>query len=112
MQFHIKFLSLLISLSVGISPFVISVQRPQALQKRQDASTTKLIVAHHIVGNTFPHASQDWADDIALAHSSGIDGFALNLGPDDFQKARIADAYVHLILICLINEKNNWSTYL
>jgi glucan endo-1,3-alpha-glucosidase len=35
----------------------------------------------------------DWADDIALASQSGIDGFALNMGQDDWQPARVADAY-------------------
>jgi len=45
-----------------------------------------------MVGNTFPYKPQDWADDIALAHASGIDGFALNMGTDDWQPARVADA--------------------
>ncbi|KAF9556741.1 hypothetical protein CPC08DRAFT_736978 [Agrocybe pediades] len=55
--------------------------------------TRKYVVAHHMVGNTFPYIIQDWADDIALAHASGIDGFALNMGIDDWQPARVADAY-------------------
>ncbi len=38
-----------------------------------------------MVGNTFPYTVQDWADDITLAHSSGIDGFALNIGSDDWE---------------------------
>ncbi|KAJ3805324.1 glycoside hydrolase [Lentinula aff. lateritia] len=46
-----------------------------------------------MVGNTFPYTSQDWLNDIKLAHSSGIDGFALNMGSDDWQPARVADAY-------------------
>jgi glucan endo-1,3-alpha-glucosidase len=45
-----------------------------------------------MVGNTFPYKLKDWADDIALAHVSGIDGFALNIGKDDWQPARVADA--------------------
>jgi glucan endo-1,3-alpha-glucosidase len=52
----------------------------------------KYVVAHHMVGNTFPYTPQDWADDIALAHASGIDGFALNMGTDNWQPARVADA--------------------
>lgn len=57
-------------------------------------STTsqKYVVAHHMVGNTFPYTIDDWAADIALAHSSGIDAFALNVGRDDWQPARVADA--------------------
>ncbi|THV05334.1 hypothetical protein K435DRAFT_745710 [Dendrothele bispora CBS 962.96] len=53
----------------------------------------KYVVAHHMVGNTFPYTLQDWADDISLAHSSGIDGFALNMGSDEWQPDRVADAY-------------------
>lgn len=47
-----------------------------------------------MVGNTFPYVLQDWADDIALAHAAGIDGFALNVGRDEWQPARVNDAYV------------------
>ncbi|KAF9070679.1 glycoside hydrolase [Rhodocollybia butyracea] len=59
------------------------------------ASTTsnKYVVAHHMVGNTFPYTSQNWLNDIILAHASGIDGFALNMGSDSWQPARVADAY-------------------
>jgi glucan endo-1,3-alpha-glucosidase len=45
-----------------------------------------------MVGNTFPYAKQDWLDDIVLAQESGIDGFALNTGRDEWEPARIADA--------------------
>ncbi|KAF8231711.1 glycoside hydrolase [Tricholoma matsutake] len=53
----------------------------------------KYVVAHHMVGNTYPYTLQDWADDIALAHSSGIDGFALNMGKEQWEPARVADGY-------------------
>lgn len=52
----------------------------------------KYVVAHHMVGNTYPYTIDDWADDIALAHASGIDGFALNCGSDEWEPARVADA--------------------
>ncbi|KAK7469233.1 hypothetical protein VKT23_003722 [Stygiomarasmius scandens] len=54
---------------------------------------TKYVVAHHMVGNTFPYTLQDWTDDIFLAHASGIDGFALNIGRDEWQPDRVTDAY-------------------
>ncbi|KAH8825261.1 glycoside hydrolase family 71 protein [Flagelloscypha sp. PMI_526] len=68
------------------------------MQNRQDTSSTqparpKLVVAHHMVGNTFPYTSQDWEDDIALASANGIDGFALNYGPDEWQPAQLDNAY-------------------
>jgi glucan endo-1,3-alpha-glucosidase len=51
-----------------------------------------LVVAHFMVGNTFPYTLQDWTDDINLASASGLDGFALNLGSDDFQNTQTSNA--------------------
>ncbi|EPQ50592.1 glycoside hydrolase [Gloeophyllum trabeum ATCC 11539] len=59
--------------------------------KRQ--STTKYVVAHHIVGNTYPYTVDDWANDIELASSHGIDAFALNVGSLSWEFDRVADAY-------------------
>jgi hypothetical protein len=59
----------------------------------RDASS-KLVVAHMMVGNTFPYTQSSWEKDIALAQASGIDGFALNLGTDGWQADRVSDAYV------------------
>jgi hypothetical protein len=80
------------------------------LPARQEA-TGKLVVAHHMVcmtvlshlekcdltiqvGNTFPYTQQDWADDMALASANGIDGFALNYGPEEFNNDQLDNAYV------------------
>jgi glucan endo-1,3-alpha-glucosidase len=46
-----------------------------------------------MVGNSYPYTHDDWVGDIEAAQSYGLDGFALNLGSDDWQPARIADAY-------------------
>ncbi|KAH8824975.1 glycoside hydrolase [Flagelloscypha sp. PMI_526] len=62
------------------------------LPARQEA-TGKLVVAHHMVGNTFPYTQQDWADDMALASANGIDGFALNYGPEEFNNDQLDNAY-------------------
>ncbi|KAF4573215.1 hypothetical protein EYR36_007725 [Pleurotus pulmonarius] len=56
-------------------------------------SFPKLVVAHFMVGNTYPYTVDEWAADIALAHSKGIDGFVLNVGGGDWQPLRVADAY-------------------
>lgn len=70
-----------------------TIDAPQPSQPPIDSDgSTKYVVAHHMVGNTFPYTPQDWADDIALAHASGIDGFALNMGTDDWQPAQVAAA--------------------
>lgn len=52
----------------------------------------KYVFAHHMVGNTYPYTSQDWLDDINLAHANGIDAFALNIGSDSWQPDRVKDA--------------------
>ncbi|KAI0917175.1 hypothetical protein AcV5_007718 [Taiwanofungus camphoratus] len=69
------------------SPF-----RHRSIAKRDNGSA-KLVVAHMMVGNTYPYTVDNWASDIALAHASGIDGFALNVGSDSWQPDRVADAY-------------------
>ena len=56
------------------------------------STTPKYVVAHHMVGNTYPYTSNDWLEDIIQAHGAGIDGFALNMGTDVWQPARVADA--------------------
>ena len=63
-----------------------------AAPSKRGASGTKYVIAHHMVGNTYPYTVSDWSNDIALAYSKGIDAFALNVGSDSWQKARVADA--------------------
>ncbi|KAF9479532.1 glycoside hydrolase family 71 protein [Pholiota conissans] len=53
----------------------------------------KLVFAHFMVGNTFPYNVDNWKKDMQLASSKGIDAFALNMGRDDWQPSRVADAY-------------------
>ena len=52
----------------------------------------KYVVAHHMVGNTYPYTQDTWASDIALAQANGIDGFALNVGTDSWQVTQVASA--------------------
>lgn len=46
-----------------------------------------------MVGNTYSYTQATWADDISQAAAAGIDGFALNMGGDSWQPARVANAY-------------------
>ena len=71
-------------------PFSPRATTPGLLPKR--ITNPKIVFAHHMVGNTYPYRLKDWEDDIRLAHAYGIDGFALNMGQDGWQPARIADA--------------------
>lgn len=70
-----------------------SNEPPKPSPTTTPTSNGKFVVAHHMVGNTFPYTRQNWAEDIALAHSASIDGFALNMGSDEWQPARVNDAY-------------------
>ncbi|EIN11136.1 alpha-1,3-glucanase [Punctularia strigosozonata HHB-11173 SS5] len=47
-----------------------------------------------MVGNTYPYTVREWLEDIKLAHQHGIDAFALNIGRDEWQEARVSDAYI------------------
>ena len=80
----------------SISPSLSSPTVSQPSQSPVAANgDPKYVVAHHMVGNTFPYTIDDWAEDIVLAHEAGIDGFALNMGTDSWQPARVADAWVN-----------------
>ena len=78
---------------------VLARQDPQSSASNDNSTTTstdgqpKLVIAHHMVGNTYPYTKSDWANDIALASSAGIDAFALNVGSDPWQPDRVKDAY-------------------
>ncbi|TFK50918.1 glycoside hydrolase family 71 protein [Heliocybe sulcata] len=46
-----------------------------------------------MVGNTHPYSITDWLQDIETAHRHDIDGFALNVGRESWQKDRVVDCY-------------------
>lgn len=78
--------------SSAISPSATgSIPQPSQLPAATNGSQ-KYVIAHHMVGNTFPYTLDDWTEDITLAHASGIDGFALNIGSESWEPARVADA--------------------
>ncbi|TCD69383.1 hypothetical protein EIP91_007730 [Steccherinum ochraceum] len=53
----------------------------------------KIVVAHFMVGNTYPYTANEWRKDIQLASEHGFDGFALNVGKEDWQFDRVGDAF-------------------
>jgi glucan endo-1,3-alpha-glucosidase len=67
---------------------------PQILTSTSSPATSKYVIAHFMVGNVYSFTVDNWLADISLAHSSGIDGFALNVGIDDWQPQQVANAYV------------------
>jgi glucan endo-1,3-alpha-glucosidase len=51
------------------------------------------VFAHVIVGNTYNYNIDKWKSDVLLASSKAIDAFTMNVGRDDWQPARVRDAY-------------------
>jgi len=74
------------------SPFR-HASKASALKAAKRDGSGKLVVAHVMVGNTYPYTIDNWTSDIQLASDNGIDGFALNVGSDSWQPDRVADAY-------------------
>lgn len=58
--------------------------------------TGKKVIAHHMVGNTYPYTIESWITDVTAAKSAGIDGFALNFGSihGGWEQKSISDAFV------------------
>ncbi|KAJ7170992.1 glycoside hydrolase family 71 protein [Mycena filopes] len=56
------------------------------------ANSPKQVLAHFIMGNAEWYKPADWSSQIALAASKGIDGFALNVGSDDWQLDQVHTA--------------------
>ena len=53
----------------------------------------KKVFAHFMMGNAYPMGVSDFASNIASALAVGIDGFALNVGPDDWMMDRVNKMY-------------------
>lgn len=53
----------------------------------------KAVYAHMMVGNTYPFNYDSWMNNIRLASAAGFDGFALNVGHEDWQARQVASAY-------------------
>ncbi|KAK7689670.1 hypothetical protein QCA50_007465 [Cerrena zonata] len=61
------------------------------------ASPSNLVFAHFMVGFAATYSVGSWENDIAIAPSKGIDGFALNFGPDNWQAVQVSNAYIAAI---------------
>lgn len=82
-------------LSLGTLALSLLAKPSRAAPHVEPRADTKYVFAHHIVGNTAPYTQTTWMNDISLAKSNGIDGFALNVGPDTWQQQQVESAYVH-----------------
>jgi glucan endo-1,3-alpha-glucosidase len=85
-----KSLSTLFTIAGAFTSLVQALPLYRPLNKRD--GNQKYVVAHMMVGNTYPYTQGDWEADIRQAHGSGIDGFALNIGSDSWQSSQVASA--------------------
>ena len=76
--------------SAGLLAAAAFVKAAPMKVARQDVP--KLVVAHHIVGLASGFSIDTWKDDIQTAQANGIDGFALNVGPDPFTDEQVNNA--------------------
>ncbi|ORY28480.1 glycoside hydrolase [Naematelia encephala] len=58
-----------------------------------NVSKPKLVVAHFMLGNTYPFTENDWKTTFDQAEETGLDALALNLGPEDWQFNQARSAY-------------------
>ncbi|KAG6331266.1 hypothetical protein ID866_7823 [Astraeus odoratus] len=96
MRSYINILVLLFSL-ISFA-YALPIDFPRSLDDMthglsKKSETAKYVVAHFMVGNSYPYTVDDWVSDIQLAYESGIDGFALNVGTDDWQPQQVANAF-------------------
>jgi glucan endo-1,3-alpha-glucosidase len=79
--------------AVGVTTAVsVTTAAPQSTTV-PSSSDAHQVWAHHMVGNTYSYSQSNWATDISKAQDAGIDGFALNMGIEDWQISRVSDAY-------------------
>ncbi|OCF33439.1 hypothetical protein I316_04859 [Kwoniella heveanensis BCC8398] len=53
----------------------------------------RLMVAHFMLGNTYPFTDKDWETTLDLAEATSLDALVLNLGPEDWQLRQAQRAY-------------------
>ncbi|WVF68989.1 hypothetical protein IAT40_003763 [Kwoniella sp. CBS 6097] len=77
------------------------------------SSDSKLVFAHFMVGIVHGYTLEDWIQDINLAKSYGIDGWALNIGLDWYSQPQLDLAYQaaeQTGFWCFISFDFNWYT--
>ncbi len=57
------------------------------------ASAGRPVFAHYMVGLTSKFDQAAWEQEIKAAQAKGIDGFALNIGKDDYNDPQLTNAY-------------------
>jgi glucan endo-1,3-alpha-glucosidase len=79
--------------SATTAPASTATAVPPTTGNPPSASGEHQVWAHHMVGNTYSYSRSDWVTDINAARAAGIDGFALNVGTEQWQRDQAAVAY-------------------
>ncbi|CAK5274285.1 unnamed protein product [Mycena citricolor] len=66
---------------------------PASSDSSPSVASPNTVVAHFMVGNVFRYTEEDWVSEMTLAQRYGFDGFALNIGPDAWQRDQIVKAF-------------------
>nr|XP_018262177.1 uncharacterized protein I303_05193 [Kwoniella dejecticola CBS 10117]OBR84335.1 hypothetical protein I303_05193 [Kwoniella dejecticola CBS 10117] len=78
------------------------------------SKSDKKVFAHFMIGIVYGYTLESWLEDIALAKSKGIDGFALNIGLDHYSQTQLDLAYkaaeISGDFVCFISFDFNWYT--
>ncbi|KAI0353317.1 hypothetical protein OH77DRAFT_1407081 [Trametes cingulata] len=77
-------------ISAPVAPVASAVP---AVNATGNSTQPRAVFAHVLVGNLYNYTVDNWAKDIALAASKGIDAFALNVGADSWEPSQVANAY-------------------
>ncbi|WWC96275.1 hypothetical protein V866_003142 [Kwoniella sp. B9012] len=77
-------------------------------------NSDKKVFAHFMIGIVYAYTLESWLEDIKLAKSKGIDGFALNIGLDSYTQPQLDLAYkaaeISGDFVCFISFDFNWYT--
>ncbi|WWC88643.1 uncharacterized protein L201_003556 [Kwoniella dendrophila CBS 6074] len=80
----------------------------------EKSNRDKKVFAHFMIGIVYSYSLENWIEDINLAKSKGIDGFALNIGLDWYTQPQLDLAYKAAEQVgnfdCFISFDFNWYT--
>lgn len=86
-----------ISLSSAVSESVASASASASASAPAlppvTGTSDKRVFAHYMVGIVSQFAQSDWEKEMSTAKAHGIDGFALNIGTDDYTQKQLDNAF-------------------
>jgi glucan endo-1,3-alpha-glucosidase len=87
---RLSLVHLLQAVVIGVAGVCSALVQPETCHRQ---SENKSVFAHFIVGIVASYTQDDWTNDMTLAQSMGIDGFALDIGKDSYNDQQLGFAY-------------------